>query len=162
MPEVPNALQGAVPITVPLPTPESTAQLGVCLLPVLQPGDIVALHGDLGAGKTTLARGLIQGAMGVDTDVPSPTFTLVQTYDLDGFELWHFDLYRLETPEDVFELGIEESFIDCVSVIEWPDRMGPYLPKDHLAIRLEHRDDGREAIFDGPKSWLDRIGPVVR
>ena len=148
---------GDADVMVRLPDAPATASLGARLLPLLQPGDIVALHGDLGMGKTTLVRGLVQHALGPDADVPSPTFTLVQTYDLDGVELWHFDLYRLEAPEDVFELGIEEAFIDCVSLIEWPDRMGPYLPREHLDIELRQEGDGRSAVISGPAGWRARF-----
>jgi len=152
---------GETGLTIPLPDAAATASLGVRLLDLLQAGDIVALRGDLGMGKTTLVRGLVQAALGADTEVPSPTFTLVQTYDLDGLELWHFDLYRLESPEDVFELGIEEAFLDSVSLIEWPDRMGPYLPREHLDIELCQDGPGRTAHLNGPAGWQDRLGELA-
>ncbi len=148
---------GGADVTISLADPGATAALGARLFPLLQAGDIVALRGDLGMGKTTLVRGLVQRALGPETDVPSPTFTLVQTYDLDGMELWHFDLYRLETPEEVFELGVEEAFIDCISLIEWPDRMGPYLPHEHLEIRLRQDGDGRSAAISGSADWRARL-----
>ena len=140
---------------------DETAALGSRLGPFLQPGDIVALDGDLGTGKTTFARGLIQSELGGDQDVPSPTFTLVQTYDLPAGELWHFDLYRLEEPEEVYELGIEDAFSDAISMIEWPDRMGCLLPRDHLRIELTHKGDGRSVAFRGGEDWGRRLRGLV-
>ena len=144
-------------VTVRLPDVEATAALGARLLPLLGAGDVVALSGDLGAGKTTLVRGLVQAALGPETEVPSPTFTLVQTYQLGAVDLWHFDLYRLEAPDDVFELGIEEAFLDSISMIEWPDRMGPYLPHDLLELTLREDGGGRTASLSGSARWRDRL-----
>ena len=105
----------------------ATRALGAALAGLLKAGDVIALHGDLGAGKTTLTRGLIQALCGADEDVPSPTYTLVQAYDGPGFPIWHFDLYRLDRPDEVRELGWDETQAG-VALIEWPDRAGRYLP----------------------------------
>lgn len=148
---------------ISLPDEEATRALGARLAAMLRPGDIVALWGDLGAGKSTLARGLIQAAMGEEIEVPSPTFTLVQIYELPNYDLWHMDLYRLEKPEDVFELGIEDAFVEAVTVIEWPGRMGAYLPLHRLDIRIvqsgaEGEDGGRRAEFSAPPGeWHNRL-----
>ena len=106
----------------------------------LETGDIVTFEGILGAGKTEFCRALIH-AIGYHKDVPSPTFSLLQTYEplLDDFEtpaVWHLDLYRLENSEDVLELGIEDGFDTAITLIEWPDKMGSYLPEEHLKITL--------------------------
>lgn len=106
------------------------------------PGDVIALHGDLGAGKTTFARAFIRARPGGEKagDVPSPTFTLVQTYDLPDATVWHFDLYRLDSPHEVWELGLEEALAGGISLIEWPERMGSLLPRRRTDVHLSFSD----------------------
>ncbi len=120
-------------------------------------GDIVLLDGDLGAGKTTFARGLVQALCG-DIEVPSPTYTLVQSYEAPDFTLWHFDLYRLERPEDVWELGIEEAFDEGVCLIEWPERIAELLGGNELALRFSYQGKGRRLDIIGNKDWEVRLG----
>lgn len=134
----------------PLPLADETAteHLGATLAARLKPGDVVGLKGTLGAGKTTLARAILRAAAGDPAlIVPSPTFTLVEVYETPGGTYWHFDLYRLETPEQVFELGWEEARAEGIVLIEWPERLGPLLPK-HLSVTLEMDGDGRRALLD--------------
>jgi tRNA threonylcarbamoyladenosine biosynthesis protein TsaE len=134
--------------SMPLPTEAATEQLGTTLAQRLKLGDVVGLKGDLGAGKTTLARAIVRAAANdPDLIVPSPTFTLVEVYDTPKGSFWHFDLYRLETPEQVYELGWEEALAEGIVLIEWPERLGPLLPK-HLSVTLELDGDGRRAILD--------------
>jgi tRNA threonylcarbamoyladenosine biosynthesis protein TsaE len=123
--------------------------------------DVIALQGALGAGKTEFARGFI-AARGVDCEVPSPTFPLVQLYDASDIVIYHFDLYRLERAEDAFELGIEEAFAEGISLIEWPDRLGSYLPRERLDVTLEAGTDesGRTISLEGFGSWVERLGDV--
>ena len=131
-----------------LPDEGATEQLGTTLAGRLRIGDVVGLAGPLGAGKTTLARAIMRAA--ADDRrliVPSPTFTLVEVYDTPRGPYWHFDLYRLETPEQVYELGWEEALADGISLVEWPERLGPLLPK-HLSVTLEIDGDGRRALLD--------------
>ena len=129
---------------------------------ILTGGGLVFLEGTLGAGKTTLSRGLIQ-ALGHTGPVKSPTYTLVEEYDLPEGRVCHFDLYRLEKSEDAFELGIEELFIDGVSLIEWPDRLGSLLPMDRLNLifsystHLSGTTTTRQIKINGPRSWQSRI-----
>ena len=106
-----------------------------------QPGDVFLLEGPLGVGKSVFARGFIQGLCGTDTEVPSPTFTLVQTYDAPAATLWHFDLYRIEDPEQIFELGWEDAMADGISLIEWPSRLGPYMPVQAKRITIDVESD---------------------
>jgi tRNA threonylcarbamoyladenosine biosynthesis protein TsaE len=129
-------------IEISLPDLDATTALAGQIAPFLEAGDVVGLEGSLGAGQTTFARDLI-GAMaahhGADPvgEVPSPTFTLVQVYETGAAPVWHFDLYRLRAPEDALELGIEEAFSEAISLIEWPSKLGNYMPHDWLEIRLE-------------------------
>ncbi|MFT3975133.1 MAG: tRNA (adenosine(37)-N6)-threonylcarbamoyltransferase complex ATPase subunit type 1 TsaE [Amaricoccus sp.] len=123
-----------------LATPAATDALAAALAPHLGAGDTLALTGDLGAGKSHLARALIAtrlAALGRREDIPSPSYTLVQTYDLGDVELWHADLYRLGDPGEIAELGLDEAFGRAITVVEWADRLGPALPARHLAIALD-------------------------
>lgn len=126
--------------------------LGAHLGRALRPGDVVALVGGLGAGKTTLARGLVQAILPSEV-VPSPTYTLVQAYDLLDFTLWHCDLYRLDHPDEAYELGLVDAMGEDVCLIEWPDRLGSLLPKDALKIEITFDGEGRAVTLTG---WDDR------
>jgi tRNA threonylcarbamoyladenosine biosynthesis protein TsaE len=122
--------------------------------------DVVALSGGLGAGKTEFARAFIHARPGgaAVKEVPSPTFTLVQVYDLSP-PVWHFDLYRLERADDAWELGLEEAFADAISLIEWPDRLGGLLPESRLDIELAAGPtaDSRRATVTGRGDWAARL-----
>lgn len=134
-----------------------TRALGARLALLLRRGDVIALHGDLGAGKTTLARGLIRSLLGREEEVPSPTYTLVQMYEGPGFPLWHFDLYRVENADDVQELGWDETQ-GGAALIEWPDRAGRHLPACRLDVFLEISGDGRRARLEpGGEGWQERL-----
>ncbi len=145
----------------------ATKRLGALLSEDLVAGDVIALSGALGAGKSAVARSIIQAANPIELDVPSPTFTLLQTYELlDGTPLWHLDLYRIESLEDAMELGLEDAFIDAVCLIEWPDRLKKSLPKDSLSIHLcsAHNDDldgVRYAKIKSSSHWSARLQKVI-
>lgn len=143
-----------------LPDIAATEALGGRLARLLRPGDVVTLSGPLGAGKSALARALIRARLGEpELDVPSPTFTLVQTYMApDLLEIWHIDLYRMEHDREIEELGLEDAFRQSVSLIEWPERLGAFLPQDRLDISLTHNGDGRRAElnFRGER-WRERF-----
>ena len=132
-----------------LPDDAATTRLGAALAALVRPGDTLLLHGPIGAGKTHLARALIQTRLGRLEDVPSPSFTLVQTYSADQTEIWHADLYRLSHPDEVFELGLHDAFSTAICLIEWPDRLGKSAPKDALNIALSSENDGRRAVLSG-------------
>src|SRR5690242_11670525 len=134
-----------VPEMIDLADERATLALGARLAGAAVRGDVFALAGDLGAGKTTLARGFIRALTTPEEEVPSPTFTLVQTYDTPKGMVWHFDLYRLEDPEEAWELGIEEAFADGISLVEWPERLGALLPARRRAVSLELAGAGRRA-----------------
>lgn len=101
-------------------------------------GDIFLLEGDLGAGKTAFSRAFIRSLTGdPEQEVPSPTFTLLQTYGTPRGEIWHFDLYRLKDPDEIFELGWEDALAEGILLIEWPDRLGPHRPARCITVRLD-------------------------
>ncbi len=118
-------------------TAEETASLAARVGAVSDAGDVIALWGDLGAGKTTFCRALVHDRAGDGEEVPSPTFTLVQIYEPpESAPVWHFDLYRLNGPEDIWELGFDDALEDAVSLIEWPERLGRQLPLRRLDVEL--------------------------
>ena len=122
--------------------------LGARLGRALRAGDTVALIGGLGAGKTTLTRGLVQSLLPHEI-VPSPTYTLVQTYDFPNFTLWHCDLYRLEHPDEAYELGLMDAMGEEVCLLEWPDRLGNLLPDEALKIEITFEGKGRRVTLTG-------------
>ncbi|HEX9557401.1 MAG TPA: tRNA (adenosine(37)-N6)-threonylcarbamoyltransferase complex ATPase subunit type 1 TsaE [Reyranella sp.] len=133
-----------------LPDEAATERLGTALAKRLRPRDVVALQGGLGVGKTTLARAILRAAAGDPSlVVPSPTFTLVEVYDTSRGTFWHFDLYRLEEPDQVFELGWEEARADGIALVEWAERLGRLLPRERLTVMLAVEGDGRRADLQG-------------
>lgn len=142
----------------------ATEALAQRLADRMRVGDVIALHGDLGMGKSVFCRSIIRHLTSPDEDVPSPTFTFVQQYESERGEIYHYDLYRLENPEDGYELGIEESFHEGMCLIEWPSKLGPYLPWDCLHVTLalgDHGPDSRVAHFESQGDILDRLKEVL-
>ncbi len=145
------------PFDIGLADEAATRRLGEDLALALKPGDLVRLEGDLGAGKTTLARALIRAMAGdPELEVPSPTFTLVQSYDL-RIPVHHLDLYRLGGAEEIDELGVDELAASGIVLVEWPERAADRLPPAALTLRLEHDGDGRRAIVAGTALALARL-----
>jgi tRNA threonylcarbamoyl adenosine modification protein YjeE len=138
-----------------LPDLDATARLGARIARGLTLGDAVALWGDLGAGKTTLARAILQ-ALGVTEEVPSPTFTLVQSYDTRP-PVAHFDLYRLKHAREMQELGFEDALDNGAVLVEWPERAPEALPPEALHVRLGLQDGARMARLTGPVRWESLI-----
>jgi tRNA threonylcarbamoyladenosine biosynthesis protein TsaE len=137
-----------------------TEQAGARLGAMLRPGDVVALYGELGAGKTTFARGMLRG-LGFEGEVASPTFPIVIAYDPPDVRLplWHVDLYRIEDPAEIEELALDEAGEGAL-VIEWPERLGSALPQSALRLRLEPDPAGGRALTaEGPPAWGERWPP---
>jgi tRNA threonylcarbamoyl adenosine modification protein YjeE len=138
----------------------ATHAFGARLGAQLTQGDVVCLAGNLGAGKTTLARGVIEAWTGQAEDAPSPTYTLVQTYEGPRGELWHVDLYRLKRPQEAWELGLEEAFTTAATLIEWPERLEGHLPHDRLDIALAPEGEGRRAALTGHGAWRQKLASI--
>jgi tRNA threonylcarbamoyl adenosine modification protein YjeE len=139
-----------------LPDMDATTRLGAAVAGGLQLGDAVALWGDLGAGKTTLARAILR-ALGVIEDVPSPTFTLVQAYDTPRLAVSHYDLYRLKHVREIEELGFDDALLQGAVLVEWPERAPEALPPDALHVRLSFSDGARLARLTGPARWKNLL-----
>jgi len=145
--------------------PEDTAGFAATLAPRLRAGDVLLLEGQIGSGKTHFARALIQARLAADgapvEDVPSPTFTLVQTYETGRIEIWHADLYRLTHPDEVEELGLTEAFTEAICLVEWPDRLGDIVPAGALWLSFEAGAGPETRLMtarsDDP-AWADRLG----
>ena len=150
-------------IAVNLSNEAATAALAARLAAIACPGDVIALRGELGAGKTAFARAFIRARNSADEEVPSPTFTLVQIYEAAGAAIWHFDLYRLVAADEIWELGIEDAFAGGISLIEWPDRLGALLPRHRLDITLEFGDEpeSRRAVMCGGADWGARLHDIA-
>lgn len=137
---------------------ESTKSLAQDMAKALKNKDLLLLEGDLGAGKTTFTRFLIQAITQKDLAVTSPTFTLVQTYEGPTYPIWHFDLYRMEDPEELFEAGFEEAQSHGLIIMEWPSRGGNLIPKDHLKIHFSvDQTHGRCAKLEPSGNWTERL-----
>lgn len=137
-----------------LPNAKATKALAETIARQITPGDVILLEGPIGAGKTHFCRSLIQALQGTPEDIPSPTFTLVQMYDLPVGELWHADLYRISHIDEIEELGLRSAFDDAICLVEWPDKLEDLVPENALQLSLalsETSDDARIARL----SWTD-------
>ncbi len=125
---------------------EETIQIAQNLAQQVSCGTVIALYGTLGAGKTAFCRGFIQSLTHQSTEVPSPTFTLLQIYDTPLYPVYHFDMYRLKTPDEAYEIGIEDAFAEGVCLIEWPEKLGYLLPKKHISVTIDILPDKKRQI----------------
>ena len=147
---------------IDLPDEKATESLAARLAAGARQGDVIALSGPLGSGKTCFARAFIGARCGAPQEVPSPTFTLVQVYPAPGPAVWHFDLFRLAAPADAWELGIEDAFADGISLIEWPERLGDLLPAERLdlALAFAAAPDARIATLTPSPTWSARVAEL--
>lgn len=137
---------------------KATEEAGRALAKALRPGDVIALSGELGAGKTCFARGVLYG-LGFEGEAPSPSFALVIPYAPPAVSIpvWHVDLYRLESADDAEELGLDDALSDSALLIEWPERLGDRLWPEALKIRLDDTGTGaRRLTVSIPPSWEER------
>ncbi len=141
-----------------LPNQAATERLGRAAAARLGPGEAICLYGPLGAGKSTLARALVRSLTDEAEEVPSPTFTLVQSYEGRAFPVAHFDLYRLKSADEAYEIGLDEALEVGAVVIEWPERLGQALPPDRLAIHLApgESEGARTVRIEGFGAWSGR------
>ncbi len=138
---------------------QATVNLARTLAARAVAGDVFALYGTLGMGKSVFARAFIRELTGSE-EVPSPTFTLVQTYEAPEFEIYHYDLYRLKSPDEIFELDIEEAMYQGVCLIEWPEKMGGYLPRKAIRVTITPQNNGRLITVNAAENILQRLLPA--
>ncbi len=149
-------------MTLTLTSPDDTAALARALGRALGAGDCLLLNGPIGAGKTHFSRHLIQSRLDTPEDVPSPTFTLVQTYQADTAEIWHADLYRLCSVDEVEELGLSEAFEAAICLVEWPEKLGPLTPRNALTLTFQP-DPADEETRILTLGWTDpKWTPIVK
>lgn len=147
-------------VTRILPTEADTATFAATIGKALKPGDVLLLEGQIGAGKSAFARALIRSLAGAEIEVPSPTFTLVQTYDLPIAEVWHCDLYRLSHPDEVFELGLDSAFDSAICLIEWPVKLGTDTPDGALTLHFSALPDHHSVSYEPSDAWAARLASL--
>lgn len=145
------------PIEIQLKTEADTRRFAAQLANLVSIGDTLLLSGEIGAGKSFFCRALIQARTGTTEDIPSPTFTLVQTYSHSDGDIWHCDLYRLSSPDEAIELGLDDAFDDAICLVEWPDRLGSLAPQDAIRLHFVAHSTGHQASLIVPPKWRDRM-----
>lgn len=146
--------------TIYLPLEHDTVQFAERMATILGAGDTLLLSGEIGAGKSAFSRAVIRSLAGAQIEVPSPTFTLVQTYDVGSVEIWHCDLYRLTHPDEAYELGLDEAFETAICLIEWPDRLGKTKPTGTLTLHFEALTNGHAVSFSANADWATRLDKI--
>jgi tRNA threonylcarbamoyladenosine biosynthesis protein TsaE len=144
-----------------LPDEAATVEIGKAMARRLRAGDVVLLEGDLGAGKTFFARALLRTLAKEEIEVPSPTFTLVQVYDVPPAPVWHFDLYRISRADEVYELGWDEALGGGIALVEWPERLGSLRPPDALTMQFSGHAGSRNVRLCGDGLWPSRLEDLV-
>jgi tRNA threonylcarbamoyladenosine biosynthesis protein TsaE len=163
MPLARSASSARFEAALTLSSPEATSAFAAALAPLLAAGDALLLEGPIGAGKTHFARALILARLDAAgtprEDIPSPTFTLVQTYRAGALEIWHADLYRLGSPAEAMELGLDEAFATALTLVEWPERLGPLAPEGALRLALapDAAEEARRLSLSGRAEWAGRL-----
>ena len=145
------------PNLIPLPDLTAVGKAAEKLAPLLHARDLILLQGELGAGKTTFARALLQD-LGIQEDVPSPTFTLLQIYETPHFPIYHFDFYRIKNETELEELGWEEALANGLVIAEWPERAESHFPKDRLVLHFKcDEKNERSLAFEPHGEWIKRM-----
>ncbi|MDQ1846699.1 tRNA (adenosine(37)-N6)-threonylcarbamoyltransferase complex ATPase subunit type 1 TsaE [Gemmobacter fulvus] len=139
------------PLSIHLADEDATTRFGQWWAARLHPGMVLLLEGGIGAGKTHFARALIRARLGEALDIPSPTFTLVQTYDDPAGDIWHTDLYRLGHSDEVIELGLDAAFATAICLVEWPDRLGRLTPPHAIRLAFAPEGEGRRVEVTAPQ-----------
>ncbi len=143
-----------------LPDLAATKAFAAALASRLRREDVLLLQGDLGAGKTTFARFLLQ-TLGVKGEIPSPTFTLLQTYEATSFPVSHFDLYRLKKPEEIEEIGFEDALAEGLVLVEWPEKAAAFMPRGALKLFFGIKESSAHFVrASGDKNWEERLKGV--
>lgn len=158
-------MDGGAALVLALANEAATGRLAARLARAARKGDVIALRGELGSGKTTFARAFIRARLGESTEVPSPTFTLVEIYGGDAdLPIWHFDLFRLGGADEARELGFEEALADGVSLVEWPERLGALLPAERLelAFAAGPTPQARTVAMTASPAWRRRVEGLCR
>lgn len=140
-----------------LSSEEDTTKLAEKFSTILKIGDVLLLSGPIGAGKSFFSRALIRKRTDYHGDIPSPTFTLVQTYPHAAGDIWHCDLYRLTDPDEAIELGLDDAFDEAICLIEWPDRLGSLAPNDAINLTFSSDEHGHQLDIQAPEGWEDRL-----
>jgi tRNA threonylcarbamoyladenosine biosynthesis protein TsaE len=158
-----NRPAGPCEIRIEIADEAALARLAARLAAAAGPGDLICLEGDLGAGKTSFARAFIHALQDEPEEVPSPTFTLLQSYETKAGPVHHFDLYRIENPAEAGPLGFEDTLGEGMVLVEWPERLGPLLPRERLSLRLEFgpTPDSRRAILRGFGERAERLRNIA-
>jgi tRNA threonylcarbamoyladenosine biosynthesis protein TsaE len=156
-----------ISIQITSTSPNQTDVLAQAIAPLLVAGDCLLLSGDIGAGKSHFCRAVILQRLlhvGLHEDVPSPTYTLVQTYDDTICDIWHADLYRLTDPQEVVELGLQDAFDSAICLVEWPDRLAVDAPQNALSIHIAptETDSARILTFAAIGPYWEKLFPVLR
>lgn len=144
-------------VTITTTDESETARIAARVGAEVSTGDCILLNGSIGAGKSVFCRALIRSLCGQGTEVPSPSFTLVQPYDTPAGTLWHCDLYRLSDSQELIELGLDEAFQDAICLIEWADRLGELTPKNALHITMEAQDTTHKIVLNDPDEHWGRL-----
>jgi tRNA threonylcarbamoyladenosine biosynthesis protein TsaE len=166
-PPVPPPAATGFRAEIALPDQAATERLAAALAGAVGPGDTLLLDGPIGAGKTAFARALIAARLAAagapPEDIPSPTFSLVQTYRAGPLQIWHADLYRLTHPDEVAELGLEEAFPAALCLVEWPDPLGAAAPRGalRLVFAAGPGPEARRLTLSGAAGWAGRLAPVL-